>query len=55
MSCGEPHETDCREVLDRVYRYLDSVTPPQVVNRSTSLMFWTVFWEWKHVTEKGLK
>ncbi|MET9344360.1 MULTISPECIES: mycothiol system anti-sigma-R factor [unclassified Nonomuraea] len=23
MSCGEPHETDCREVLDKVYAYLD--------------------------------
>lgn len=23
MSCGDPHETDCREVLDRVYEYLD--------------------------------
>ena len=23
MSCGHPHETDCREVLDRVYEYLD--------------------------------
>jgi mycothiol system anti-sigma-R factor len=23
MSCGNPHETDCREVLDKVYLYLD--------------------------------
>jgi mycothiol system anti-sigma-R factor len=23
MSCGRPHETDCREVLDRVYEFLD--------------------------------
>ncbi len=23
MSCGQPHETDCSEVLDRVYEYLD--------------------------------
>ena len=23
MSCGKPHATDCREVLDRVYEYLD--------------------------------
>ena len=23
MSCGDPHDTDCREVLDRVYEYLD--------------------------------
>lgn len=26
MSCGNPHETDCREVLDKVYLYLDSET-----------------------------
>jgi mycothiol system anti-sigma-R factor len=23
MSCGNPHETKCTEVLDRVYEYLD--------------------------------
>lgn len=23
MSCGNPHETDCGEVLERVYQYLD--------------------------------
>jgi mycothiol system anti-sigma-R factor len=23
MSCGDPHDTDCREVLDKVYTYLD--------------------------------
>ena len=23
MSCGNPHATDCREVLDRVFEYLD--------------------------------
>lgn len=23
MSCGDPHETDCREVLAEVYYYLD--------------------------------
>lgn len=28
MSCGRPHETDCREVLDRVYEYLDSELTP---------------------------
>ena len=22
MSCGDPHEVDCREVLERVYLYL---------------------------------
>jgi mycothiol system anti-sigma-R factor len=24
MSCGKPHATDCREVLDKLYEYLDS-------------------------------
>ena len=24
MSCGNLHETDCREVLDRVFEYLDN-------------------------------
>ena len=24
MSCGEPHETDCRDVLAEVYLYLDT-------------------------------
>ena len=23
MSCGDPHETDCRDVLEEVYLYLD--------------------------------
>jgi anti-sigma factor (TIGR02949 family) len=23
MSCGDHHETDCGEVLDRIYEYLD--------------------------------
>ena len=23
MSCGEPHETDCSEVLDHLYEFLD--------------------------------
>ncbi|MCW2879919.1 MAG: hypothetical protein JWQ95_4019 [Sphaerisporangium sp.] len=23
MSCGKPHDTDCKEVLDRVYTFLD--------------------------------
>ena len=23
MSCGNPHELDCREVLEKVYLYLD--------------------------------
>lgn len=23
MSCGQPHDTDCREVLDKIYAYLD--------------------------------
>jgi mycothiol system anti-sigma-R factor len=24
MSCDNPHDTDCSEVLDRVYEYLDN-------------------------------
>ncbi|MFI0419571.1 mycothiol system anti-sigma-R factor [Spongiactinospora gelatinilytica] len=23
MSCGDPHDTDCRDVLEKVYSYLD--------------------------------
>lgn len=23
MSCGDPHETDCSSVLDRIYEYID--------------------------------
>ncbi|HZX38185.1 MAG TPA: mycothiol system anti-sigma-R factor, partial [Streptomyces sp.] len=23
MSCGDPHETDCSEVLNHLYEYLD--------------------------------
>ena len=23
MSCGDPHDTDCREVIEAVYLYLD--------------------------------
>lgn len=27
MSCGEPHDTDCVEILDRVYVFLDHEMP----------------------------
>lgn len=27
MSCGDPHDKDCREVLDQVYAYLDGELP----------------------------
>jgi mycothiol system anti-sigma-R factor len=27
VSCGKPHETDCREVLDKVYEFLDAEVP----------------------------
>ncbi|MFH8365676.1 mycothiol system anti-sigma-R factor [Streptomyces sp. NPDC018031] len=27
MSCGEPHETDCSEVLDHLYEFLDQEMP----------------------------
>jgi mycothiol system anti-sigma-R factor len=33
MSCGNPHETDCREVLDRVYEYLDGEMGPADVDK----------------------
>ena len=29
MSCGQPHETDCREVLAEVYLYLDLECPDE--------------------------
>ncbi|MEV1167750.1 mycothiol system anti-sigma-R factor [Nonomuraea sp. NPDC049784] len=33
MSCGNPHDTDCREVLDKVYAYLDGeLTESDVVD-----------------------
>ncbi|MEW9555748.1 mycothiol system anti-sigma-R factor [Nonomuraea sp. NPDC050783] len=33
MSCGNPHDTDCREVLDKVYAYLDGeLTEKDVVD-----------------------
>jgi anti-sigma factor (TIGR02949 family) len=27
MSCGEPHETDCSEILDHLYEFLDHEMP----------------------------
>ncbi|NYV75634.1 MULTISPECIES: mycothiol system anti-sigma-R factor [Streptomyces] len=27
MSCGEPHETDCAEILDHLYEFLDREMP----------------------------
>ncbi|MFI5753774.1 mycothiol system anti-sigma-R factor [Streptomyces sp. NPDC051569] len=27
MSCGDPHETDCTEVLDHLYEFLDHEMP----------------------------
>lgn len=29
MSCGQPHDTDCREVIEKVYLYLDGETSAQ--------------------------
>lgn len=29
MSCGDPHEVSCSEVLDRVYWYLDREISPE--------------------------
>jgi mycothiol system anti-sigma-R factor len=28
MSCGEPHDVDCRDVLEAVYVYLDGEVDP---------------------------
>jgi mycothiol system anti-sigma-R factor len=33
MSCGNPHETDCSEVLERVYVYLDGEAQDLDVDR----------------------
>jgi mycothiol system anti-sigma-R factor len=33
MSCGNPHETDCGEVLLRVYEYLDGELDEHVVGK----------------------
>lgn len=33
MSCGNPHETDCREVLERVYQYLDGELDDHTVGK----------------------
>jgi len=33
MSCGNPHETDCGEVLDRVYEYLDNELDAHAVSK----------------------
>jgi len=31
MSCGNPHETDCSDVLDRIYEFLDGEMTPSDV------------------------
>jgi mycothiol system anti-sigma-R factor len=33
MSCGHPHETDCSEVLTRVYEYLDGELDTRAVDK----------------------
>jgi mycothiol system anti-sigma-R factor len=33
MSCGNPHETDCREVLGRVFEYLDGELGPSELDK----------------------
>jgi mycothiol system anti-sigma-R factor len=32
VSCGDPHDLDCREVLDRVFELLDGEMPPADVD-----------------------
>ena len=29
MSCGQPHETPCTEVLDHLYEYIDNEMPDE--------------------------
>ena len=29
MSCGDPHEIDCRDILEQVYLYLDGEMPDE--------------------------
>ena len=33
MSCGNPHEVDCKDILDRVYVFLDGETEDQTVEQ----------------------
>jgi mycothiol system anti-sigma-R factor len=33
VSCGNPHETDCSEVLERVYQYLDGELDTHAVGK----------------------
>jgi len=33
MSCGHPHDTDCREVLVKVYEYLDGELDGETVEK----------------------
>jgi len=33
VSCGNPHETDCREVLNRVFEFLDGEMTSHDVDR----------------------
>jgi mycothiol system anti-sigma-R factor len=32
MSCGNPHDTDCSDVLDRIYEFLDGEMTPSDVD-----------------------
>ncbi|HTE09537.1 MAG TPA: hypothetical protein VK645_01185, partial [Chitinophagaceae bacterium] len=36
VTYGVPVKDSIKKVLDRVYNYLDAVTPPQLVNRKTN-------------------
>ena len=33
MSCGDPHEDDCAEIIERVYLYLDGEIDDDVKSR----------------------
>jgi hypothetical protein len=39
MSCGNPHETPCAEVLDRVFEYIDGELDGHRVHKIRSI--WT--------------
>ena len=36
MSCGNPHDTDCSEVLELVYEFLDGETTDAIAPASPS-------------------
>jgi len=35
MSCGNPHETDCVDAIDKLYEYIDGELTPEVKQKIT--------------------